>query len=492
MPSIRLRLLKRLIAPILLINLAGGALTYLLAWMPAQLAFDESLADAAGALAARLGRQGAGWQIDLPRQAEQVLRNDAADAVYFVVRDGGGGVIAGDADFPPFAASAPASAAASATAAAVTAATAPAALPASAPAGATPDGGAGTTGAGAPPRPAQAYDGMMRGEPVRLLVLRVERAGAGASIGVAKTLRKRLQVRQAIVRALVLLEGLLTLASVGLIWFSVTNGLLPLKRMGADLNARGGDDLAPIAQGAVPHELEPVVAALNSLLDKVGAGAQAQHDFLANVAHQLRTPLAGLRTQLEWLAQRHDEPDTAQSIRLMLSSTERMIRQTNQLLALARAEPSRFAKTRLEPLALESLVEEAIQHFVDQAALKHIDLGFELLPTQVRGDRFLLRDLVDNLIDNAIRYTPPHGTVTVGCRPDGAGGVLLVEDSGPGIAPDQRELVFSRFLRLDEKSSGSGLGLAIVRDIALAHGASIAIDSGHGGRGALFSVRFPA
>ena len=466
MPSIRLRLLKRLIGPILLINLAGGALTYLLAWMPAQLAFDESLADAAGALAARLGRQGAGWQIDLPHQAEQVLRNDAADAVYFVVRDGAGQVIAGDADFPPFAASAPASAAS--------------------------DGGAGSAGAGAPPRAAQAYDGMMRGEPVRLLALRVERDGAGASIGVAKTLRKRLQVRQAIVRALVLLEGLLTLASVGLVWFSVTNGLLPLKRMGADLNARGGDDLAPIAQGAMPHELEPVVAALNGLLDKVGAGAQAQHDFLANVAHQLRTPLAGLRTQLEWLAQRHDEPDTAQSIRLMLSSTERMIRQTNQLLALARAEPSRFAKTRLEPLALESLVEEAIQHFVDQAALKHIDLGFELLPTQVRGDRFLLRDLVDNLIDNAIRYTPPHGTVTVGCRPDGTGGVLLVEDSGPGIAPDQRELVFSRFLRLDEKSSGSGLGLAIVRDIALAHGASIAIDSGHGGRGALFSVRFPA
>jgi two-component system sensor histidine kinase TctE len=235
-----------------------------------------------------------------------------------------------------------------------------------------------------------------------------------------------------------------------------------------------------------------VVAALNGLLDKVGAGAQAQHDFLANVAHQLRTPLAGLRTQLEWLAQRHDEAETAQSIRLMLSSAERMIRQTNQLLALARAEPSRFAKTRLEPLALESLVEEAIQHFVDQAALKQIDLGFELLPTMLRGDRFLLRDLIDNLIDNAIRYTPPRGRVTVGCRPDGAGGVLLVEDSGPGIAPDKRELVFGRFVRLDEKSSGSGLGLAIVRDIALAHGATLAIDTAHDGRGALFSVRFPA
>ncbi|MBJ7310647.1 sensor histidine kinase [Rugamonas sp. CCM 8940] len=497
MPSIRLRLLKWLIAPILLINLAGGALTYLLAWMPAQLAFDESLSDAAGALAARLGRQGAGWRIDLPRQAEQVLRNDAADAVYFVVRDGAGRLLAGDADFPP-----------------VTAATGTSTVAVSAATGPGTGMGAGTgrgTGtvaaasgttstttttagarAAAPLRAAQADDGVMRGEPVRLLVLRVERDGASASIGVAKTLRKRLQVRQAIVRALVLLEGLLTLASVGLIWFSVTNGLLPLKRMRADLNARGGDDLAPIDQSAVPYELEPVVGAFNGLLDKIGAGAQAQHDFLANVAHQLRTPLAGLRTQLEWLAQRHDEAETAQSIRLMLSSTERMIRQTNQLLALARAEPSRFAKTRLEPLALESLVEEAIQHFVDQAALKRIDLGFELLPTQVRGDRFLLRDLIDNLIDNAIRYTPPRGRVTVGCRPDGAGGLLLVEDSGPGIAPDKRELVFSRFVRLDEKSSGSGLGLAIVRDIALAHAATLAIATAQGGRGALFSVHFPA
>jgi len=111
------------------------------------------------------------------------------------------------------------------------------------------------------------------------------------------------------------------------------------------------------------------------------------------------------------------------------------------------------------------------------------------------GDRFLLRDLIDNLIDNAIRYTQPHGTVTVRCVMDeamGQGGLLMVEDSGPGIAPAKRELVFSRFVRLDDKTTGSGLGLAIVRDIASAHGAKIAIDAGPGGRGAIFSVRFPA
>jgi two-component system sensor histidine kinase TctE len=311
-------------------------------------------------------------------------------------------------------------------------------------------------------------------------------------VTVAKTLRKRGQVRAAIVRVLLLLEAAFTLASLGLIWFSVTNGLAPLNRMRADLNARAGDDLSPISAQRVPFELVPVVLAFNGLLDRVSDGARAQHDFLANVAHQLRTPLAGLKTQLEWLAQRHAEPDTAQSVRLMLSSTERMIRQTNQLLALARAEPSHFEKTRLEPVALAGLVEDAVQHFVEQAALKQIDLGFDLAPTTVQGDRFLLRDLIDNLVDNAIRYTPAHGTVTVSCRPADGGGMLAVEDSGPGIAPAKRDQVFSRYVRLDDKTHGSGLGLAIVRDIALAHGAAITLDAGAQGRGARFEVRFPA
>jgi len=301
---------------------------------------------------------------------------------------------------------------------------------------------------------------------------------------------QREQMREATLRALVLLEVVLTLASVGLVWFSVSSALRPLNRLRAGLNARDGDDLAPIAAD-VPYELAPLVSSFNGLLDKVGEGAKARQDFLANVAHQLRTPLAGLRTQLEWLGARHAEPETAQSVKLMLSATERMIRQTNQLLSLARAEPNHFEKTRLEPLALNALVEDAIQSFVDQASLKAIDIGFDLRPVTITGDRFLLRDLIDNLIDNAIRYTPTGGAVTVSCRPDGAGGVLSVEDNGPGIPPAKREQVFSRYVRLDDKTHGSGLGLAIVRDIAAVHGARLAIVDAAGGRGALFSVRFP-
>jgi two-component system sensor histidine kinase TctE len=449
MTSIRLRLLKWLIGPILLINLIGASLTYMLAWVPAQLAFDQTLADAAVALEARVRADGGPATIDLPKQAEQVLRADDADAFYFVVRSSAGRLLAGDADFPQ-----------------------PAAPPG------TPQGGA--------------YDDSMRGEPIRLAFRSMRAGDEVIQIGVAQTMRKRLQVRSAIVRALLLLETLFSLALVGLIWLSVTNALQPLSRMRASLHKRDEGDLAPIDGQLVPYELAPVVGAFNELLDKVQTGARKQHDFLADVAHQLRTPLAGFKLQLEWLGVRHAKDiDTVHSVRLMGLSNERMIRQVNQLLALARAEPSHFEKTRLEVLDLAPLVEQVVQYFVDEAGKKRIDIGFDLHSTPVWGDSFLLRDLIDNLIDNAVRYTPEEGTVTVRCHVDGSHGVFEIEDSGPGIPAHQRALVFERFVRLDDKSSGSGLGLAIVRDIALAHGAKVSIASGPGERGMLLTVRFP-
>jgi len=325
--------------------------------------------------------------------------------------------------------------------------------------------------------------------PARIVLDQSQSQAPGPSI--AQGPDKQVQMRQAVVRGLVLLEVLIALACIGLIWFSVSNALRPLNRLRANLNARDGDDLAPIALADVPYELEPVVSALNGLLDKMADDARARQDFLANVAHQLRTPLAGLKTQLEWMGERHAGADTAHSVKLMLSATERMIRQTNQLLSLARAEPNHFEKTRLEAVALNLLVEDAIQSFVDQATGKGIDIGFDLRPVEISGDRFLLRDLIDNLIDNAIRYTPAGGTVTVACGPDkGGGGVLTVEDSGPGIPAAKREQVFSRYVRLDDKTHGSGLGLAIVRDIAVVHGATLRIGEANG-QGALFTLTFP-
>ncbi|MGX4641337.1 sensor histidine kinase [Massilia sp. SYSU DXS3249] len=438
--SIRLRLLKWLVGPILVVNLGAAALTYLLAWTPAQLAFDDGLRTAAAGLAARVRTAGAA------ALANGNFDDNAGEATWTALHGPGGVLLAGTAALPAFA------------------------------------------------RPGM-HDATLHGEPVRIAVAEVREGALVQRISVARTVRARQQVRAAIVRSLVLLEVVFSLALVGLVWFSVGNGLAPLARLRARLDARGSADLAPLETAGMPRELAPVVDAFNALLGRIAAGARAQDEFRANVAHQLRTPLAGLRLQLEWLAARHaGDPETRRSVELMLDANERMIRQTNQLLSLERAEPNRFDRLRLAPLDLAELVAESIQAFVEQAAGKDIDLGFELEAAPVEGDRFLLRDLVDNLVDNALRYTPRGGRVTVSCGVvEGGGGTLLrVEDNGPGIPAAMRGQVFERFVRLDEGRGtlGSGLGLAIVRDIANLHGAEILLtDAAQGG--AVFTVAFP-
>jgi two-component system sensor histidine kinase TctE len=450
MRSIRHALLKQLLLPLLALNLVVGAATYWLAWAPTQRAFDEALADAAWSLMPYINARGGRITVTLSKQAEQILRLDHFDAIYFVVRNAHGDTVEGDADFPALE---------------------------------------------KPERlnEPHAYDGVIRGNAVRIITLSALVGTEPVTIGVAETLWKRVSLRSGPgFLGLLLLDALAAAISVLIAWAAVRRGLYPLKAMRRDLDARGHHDLASLDNRDLPEELQPVGNALNRLLDRVRTAAQGQQDFLANAAHQLRTPLAGLKTQLEWLEKRHaNDADTARSTELMMIAIERMIRQTNQLLALARAEPSHFEKARLYPLALDKLVEESVQHFVREALKKNIDLGFELQPTKIAGDRFLLRDLIDNLIDNAIRYCPPHGRVTVSCSADAQGALLSVEDSGPGIPETERERIFSRFYRLNDKIGGSGLGLSIVRDIAVDHGAELNVEPGAGGRGTVFLVRFP-
>jgi two-component system sensor histidine kinase TctE len=387
--------------------------------------------------------------VDLSNEAEQMLRVNHVDAIFFVVRDSARRVIAGDSDFPPLL------------------------MPEKF-------------------NDPHAYNGIMRGQPIRIITMTTMVGAEQILIGVAETLTKRRGIQFRILLTLLLLEGVLVIISVVIVWLAVTSGLFPLQKMRAQLDSRSPDDLSPITDDDVPLELKPVIRAISGLLNRAQNGAIARQDFLANVAHQLRTPLAGFKTQLEWLQQKYaDEPETARSANLMMSSTERMVRQTNQLLSLARAEPSQFEKNRLAIVDLDKLVEESIQHFVQEADKKDIDLGFDLRPTKVLGDRFLLRDLVDNLIDNAIRYSPQNGAVTVSCFQNNAIGAIAIEDSGPGIPASDREKIFNRFYRLDDKVAGSGLGLTIVRDIAKDHDATIIVESGPEGKGTIFRVEFP-
>ena len=332
----------------------------------------------------------------------------------------------------------------------------------------------------------------MRGEDVRVIALKTIVGGETVLIGAAETRIKRQQIRLRIFLSLLLLEILLVLLIPVVVWFALNKGLLPLRAMQRNLELRRPDDLSALPLNDAPAEVVPFVRAMNDLLERVQDSSRAKQDFLANVAHQLRTPLAGFKAQLEWLQShyKHD-PDTARSMALMVASTDRMARKANQLLALARSEPGDFERKRLEQLSLDQLVAESVQHFVEEALKKNIDIGFDLQPTLVAGDRFLLRDLIDNLVDNAIRYAPEGSAVTISCQMREGAGLLKVEDAGPGIADSEKERIFSRFYRLDHSQSGSGLGLAIVRDIVRDHEAAIRVESGANGKGTVILVLFP-
>ena len=219
-----------------------------------------------------------------------------------------------------------------------------------------------------------------------------------------------------------------------------------------------------------PVELQPLIVAMNELMARISKGEQAQQNFMADVAHQLRTPLTGLKLQLELLHDKHqDQPDTARSLAMMNSSVERMIRQSRQLLALARSEPGLFESRKLEELSLHKLVEESVQHFIEEADKKQIDLGFDLQPARLRGDRFLLADLIDNLIDNAVKYGK-RASVSIEDRAEAVN--VVIEDEGQGMEPQDMERMFKPFQRLERsrnrETGGIGLGLAIARGIARA------------------------
>jgi two-component system sensor histidine kinase TctE len=273
-------------------------------------------------------------------------------------------------------------------------------------------------------------------------------------------------------------------------------GLRPLIALRAQIDSRSAQDLAPLDETRVPGEVQPLTRALNRLFATVRANAQGQQQFLANAAHQLRTPLAGLQTQLELL--RHDTDAAAVRDRLigLLEGTRRLSHTANQLLALARAEPTATAAADFGDVDLRKLAEEAVAKHFDRALRQHIDLGVEAFRAHVRGSAWLLREMLANLVDNALAYTPAEGRVTVRCGVDTGApqhSFIEVEDDGPGIAADQRPRVTERFYRPHGTlGDGCGLGLAIVDEIARGHRAVLHIGSGANDRGTRVRVTFPA
>jgi len=267
-----------------------------------------------------------------------------------------------------------------------------------------------------------------------------------------------------------------------------------LSRLQKEIAARSYKDLSPIEEGSVPQEVRPIIHEINELMERLRKTLEAQQKFIADAAHQLRTPLSGLKAQTT-LAVRESDPGTLQqTLSLIDTSADSAIRLINQMLALAQVE-SGFGETiALKPLNLAELLRETTKEWVPSALRKDVDLGYEGPDTliMVCGDMIRIKVLIDNLIDNAIKYSPPRSTVTTRIRESEGSVILTVEDNGLGIPHEERDRVFQRFYRiLGTNVAGSGLGLSIVRQIATLHGAHVSLDDAEGHRGTSVKVTFP-
>ncbi len=474
-------ILDWMLAPLLLLWPMSLGLTWVVAQAIAARPYDRELADVVRALARQATVQTASGSVpadtvrtELERSAAVLRRDDDDDRTYYQVLGRRGELLAGDAGL---------------------------AVPG--------DDSTADTGV-------RFRDDLIGDEPVRVAYFWLPPAAGSprseALVQVAETLGKRSQLATEIIKGVILPQFVILPLAVLLVWFALARGIRPLAELQQRIRQRESTDLSAIAEGDVPDEVAPLVRAINDLLQRLDKTIATQRHFLADAAHQLKTPLAGLRMQAELAAReidsgRGDPASMKHSLRQIALSTQRAAHMVNQLLAMARAEDTGQA-ARHQTVDLAAVTRAVIRDFVPRAIERRIDLGYEgpdssgqRENTRLRAEPVLLSEMVRNLVDNALQYTPQGGTVTARVVPDPFGQVLVlqVEDTGPGIAPAEREAVFRPFYRaLGTQVDGSGLGLAIVAEVALRHGATITVADARprsgataAAPGALFTVRFP-
>ena len=337
-------------------------------------------------------------------------------------------------------------------------------------------------------------NGNLMGEPVRIAYQLVPSASDARPllIQAAETRKQRKALSSRIISGVLLPQFAIIPLAVILVWLGLSRGLVPLDRLQTRIRRRRPDDLSPINLRTVPEELQPMVGAFNDMMARLQDNLDAQQRFISAAAHQLKTPLTGLKTQTELALRETDCVQLHEYLQRIAAGVDRAAHLTNQMLKLARAEASHETRHVWEPIDLKELTRDAAIHCVPRALARNIDLGFEEAGNMVMilGVPLLLREMIDNLVDNAIKYTPVGGRVTV--RLHGAANpVLEVEDTGIGIPKEDRTRVFERFYRaLGTDAEGSGLGLAIVREIADLHRASIQVLDNPGGQGSLIQLVF--
>jgi two-component system sensor histidine kinase TctE len=460
-------ILDWMLTPLLLLWPISLVLTWLVAQGIAGKPFDRALEYNAGALAQLVSVNNNKVQFSLPLPARELLRADDSDTVYYQVLGANGEHLSGERALP---------------------------LP--------PDNEK------AVPGEVRLRDDEIRGVAIKVAYTWVKVALPGARpalVQVAETLEKRSVLATEIVKGVMLPQFVILPIAVLLVWLALVQAIKPLNMLEERIRARKPDDLSPIDAQAAPLEVAPLVDSVNDLLLRLKDSIATQKRFLADAAHQLKTPLAGLRMQAD-LAQREgaDADELKQSLRQIGRSSVRATHTVNQLLALARAESSGSAMPR-QTCDLAELTMSVVRDCVPRAIEKQIDLGYEGTEPgapggQIEGNPTLLKELVRNLLDNAINYTPSSAqqpaVITARVLSDPTQGrlVLQVEDSGPGVPLAERELVFQPFYRaLGTEADGSGLGLPIVLEIAQQHNATVDLDEtrpGQAAPGARFTVRF--
>lgn len=430
--SLRILLLRRLLPATLTLLMAGALFGYWVALGSATKAYDRGLLDIAFSISEQLQYVDGHVQLALSPQARSVLLTDKFDRIFYSVQTVDGYSLDGNQDLPQ-----PSKKSSQ---------------------------GFRTTGRAY-------YDAMLGREPIRVAALQSEVGGQPVIILAAETRRKRNELVRDILLGVLVPELLLVVVSISVIWFGVRSGLRPLKELRSELAGRSQTDLSPVAV-EIPEEIQPVVKEINALLKRLDHSLASQRNFVADAAHQLRTPIAALQAQVEACVA-ESGPHMRNQLAGLLAATRRMSHLVSQLLVLARTEPG--LGVNQPAVDLMEITSRLADTWLPVAIEKQIDLGFELEPAPLRGNLVLLEELVGNLIDNALRHTPAGGVVTVACGRINERKVFIsVNDSGQGIPPEECERIFERFYRSSTSSGeGCGLGLAIVAQIAHQHGGSV-------------------
>lgn len=454
-PLLRRQLLHWLLIPLSLLLVTDAFISYWIALAFAQRAYDRALVEIARDVALHLDSQDGALKLNMPDAARRLLFSDPEDSISFEIVTADGQRVDGAAIARP---------AQSARAASAT---------------------------------EILYDSEIDGAAVRVAQLAVAAAPdssrPAAFVRVAETKNKRTELAREILASVIVPQVLLVLIAGILVWVGVIRGLSPLERVRQAVLSRSQRDGSRLAVAGVPGEVRPLLLSINELLESLDAALTLQSRFISDAAHQLKTPMAVLETQLEVAMREEDPAQMRLSLEKVRAGLVRLSRVITQILALARNEPEAVRRLTMEPVDLNALALEVSTYWVPEALKKQIDMGYEGsdTPVLVEGSAARLRELCDNLIDNAIRYSRSGGRVTVRVTASPQPSIAVSDDS-PTIPDEERERIFDRFHRLlGNTAEGSGLGLAIVKEIAQLHRAHVYLQDDSDGAGHVFGVVFP-